>query len=288
MDASASNDGLLDFRQRRFRQFAVSLDGSRQKTDQHHCRQAPGVARWQSSPRKETASPSRLAEGRIDIWVLDLARGVRTRLTFGPIANMNPVWSPDGKWIAYVSFRSGHFDLCRKPSDGSGAEEILFTDDHQILSTDWSRDGKYLLYSRCSVDGHCEIWDLPLEGDRKPSLVLPSGTNASLSPDSRWLAYQSLGIRPHEVYVVPFSGGQGKWQVSANGGTQPRWSKDGKELYYTDLTFNILRGAGEGMPAAPCNSARLRNWPSVGLPHRSSTTSRPTARKSFSTGLLSR
>jgi Tol biopolymer transport system component len=80
--------------------------------------------------------------------VLDLARGVRTRLTFGPIGNVFPIWSPDGKWIAYSSARNGHFALCRKPSDGSGAEETLLTEVDQPELDDWSRDGKYLLYSR--------------------------------------------------------------------------------------------------------------------------------------------
>ena len=79
--------------------------------------------------RKETASLSQIDTGANDIWVLDLARGVRTRLTFGPLANDCPVWSPDGKWIAYASDRNGHSNLYRKPSDGSGAEELLLTDD---------------------------------------------------------------------------------------------------------------------------------------------------------------
>jgi hypothetical protein len=82
---------------------------------------------------------------------------------------------------------------------------------------------------------------LPLEGDRKPSLVLERGITAGkLSPDGRWLAYVSNESGTLQVYVVPFGGGQGKWQVSANGGIQPEWSKDGKELFYMDLTFNLL------------------------------------------------
>ncbi len=106
---------------------------------------------------------------------------------------------------------------------------------------DWSRDGKYLLYSRPISSGPGrQIWSLPLEGERKPSLILERGANGKLSPDGRWLAYQSSESGTLQVYVVPFGGGQGKWQVSANGGTQPKWSKDGKELYYLDLTFNLL------------------------------------------------
>jgi Tol biopolymer transport system component len=179
-----------------------------------------------------------------DIWVLDLARGIKTRLTFGPVSNMFPVWSPDGKWIAYSADRNGRANLCRKPSDGGGAEEILLTDEQLITLTDWSHDGKYLLYNRGPVGGQ-EIWALPLEGDRKPFQVVPRAANAfsvmgRLSPDGRWLAYSSSESGTYEVYVVPFKGGQGKWQVSANGGDIPQWSRDGKELFYMDTSYNLF------------------------------------------------
>jgi Tol biopolymer transport system component len=177
--------------------------------------------------------------------VLDLTRGVRTRVTFGPVGNVSPLWSPDGKWIAYSSAQNGHFAICRKPSDGSGAEECLLNVEQQPGLHDWSRDGKYLLYS-LPVPGEPsrQIFSLPLEGERKPSLVVDRGTFGKLSPDGRWLAYNSAESGRLEVYVMPFGGGQGKWQVSANGsangGAGPRWSTDGKELYYMDLTFNLF------------------------------------------------
>lgn len=179
--------------------------------------------------------------GENDIWVLDLARGVRTRLTFGPVSNSFPSWSPDGKWIAYTSDRNGHSNLYRKPSDGSGTEELLLTDAQVIIADDWSKDGKFLLYSRGSgLDS--TVWALPLEGDRKPFQVLPHSvvlTRSRLSPDGKWLAYSSNESGNVELYVVPFRGGQGKWQVSPHGGAQPKWSADGKELYYMDLTYNL-------------------------------------------------
>src|ERR1039457_5555385 len=178
--------------------------------------------------------------GENDVWVLDWARGVRTRLTFGPVANTFPVWSPDGKWIAYPSARNGVFKLFRKRSDGSGAEELLLTtDQQQIIADSWSRDGKYVIYSRHPAESW-QIWALPLDGERKPSLVIPRGNQGELSPDGHWLAYASDESGVVEVYVVPFGGGQGKWQVSANGGARPQWSKDGKELYYLDRTYNIF------------------------------------------------
>jgi len=174
--------------------------------------------------------------GMNDIWVLDLARGVRTRLTFGPVQNTSAIWSPDGKWIAYNSDRNGHSTIYRKPSDGSGAEELLLTDDQVTIPSDWSRDGKTLLYSRGAI-GSSEVWALPLEGDRKPSVVVPRSASSwtgqgSLSPDGHWLAYTSTESGTFEVYVVAFHGGQGKWQVSTTEGLLPIWSKDGKQLYY--------------------------------------------------------
>jgi eukaryotic-like serine/threonine-protein kinase len=182
--------------------------------------------------------------GENDIWVLDLARDVRTRLTFGPIANTYPVWSPDGQWIAYSSVRNGQAYLFRKRSDGSGAEEVLLTNpsDTSIDSlwpSDWSRDGKEVFYSKSMLSPKAEVWVLPLEGDRKPRLVVQRGAQAQLSPDGHWLAYSSVESGTPEVYVEAYGGGQGKWQVS-NGGQQPQWSRDGKQLYFMDLTFNVL------------------------------------------------
>jgi Tol biopolymer transport system component len=180
--------------------------------------------------------------GENDIWVLDVARGVRTRLTFGNASSTFPVWSPDGKWIAYSSDRNGRSNLYRKPSDGSGAEELLLTDDPALRPDDWSRDGKNLLYSRGGgIDA--EIWALPLEGERKPWLVIPHAAvlfGAQLSPDGRWLAYSSDESGVVELYVVPFRGGQGKWQLTAHGGAQPQWSRDGKQLYFMDPSYNLF------------------------------------------------
>jgi eukaryotic-like serine/threonine-protein kinase len=194
--------------------------------------------------------------GMNDIWVLDLARNVRTRLTFGPVSNTFPVWSPDGKWIAYTSDRSGHSNLYRKLSDGSGAEELLLTDDRVTVASNWSADGKTLFYSRGIAGSNWEIWALPLEGERKGSLVVPhSGSSFSnmgqLSPNGHWLAYASNESGTSEIYVVAYGGGLGKWQVSTNEGTQPRWSKDGKELYFANDISRVL----SAVPVKEANGA---------------------------------
>jgi len=239
MDASASNDGLLVF--------GSGASGDLELVWMDRSGKISTIADKLPDLQSAVLSPQgdrvalQMNAGQTDIWVLDLTRGVRTRVTFGPVGNVSPIWSPDGKWIAYSSAQNGHFAICRKPSDGSGAEECLLNVEQQPGLHDWSHDGKYLLYSLPVPGGPFrQILALPLQGERKPSLVVERGTAGKLSPDGHWLAYQSTESGRSEVYAMPFGSGQGKWQVSANGGQQPRWSKDGKELYYMDLTYNLF------------------------------------------------
>jgi Tol biopolymer transport system component len=244
MDASASNNGLLVLGS------GGSADWQLVWMDRNG-KQMGTIADKLTNLQTAKLSPQgdrvalQIDTGMNDIWVLDLARGVRTRLTFGPVANTYPVWSPDGKWIAYTSDRNGHSNLYRKPADGSGVEELLLTDEQVTVASDWSRDGKFLLYERGAVGSNSEIWVLPLEGERKPHLVVARPENSfvaqgHLSPDGHWLAYTSTESGTPEVYVVSFGGGQGKWQISTNEGTKPEWSRDGKELYYASDGGNTL------------------------------------------------
>jgi eukaryotic-like serine/threonine-protein kinase len=173
-----------------------------------------------------------------DVWSYDMARGVKTRLTFGSAsaqANQNAVWSPDGRRIAYTSIREGKFGLYLKPSDGSGSEEVLLEGIPQSrYLSDWSPDGKVLAYQG-SHQGTLSSWMLPLSGERKPYPFLPSQftqIQASFSPDGKWVAYCSNESGELKVYVVPFPGPGGKWQVSPGGGCAPRWRRDGKEIFY--------------------------------------------------------
>jgi Tol biopolymer transport system component len=192
--------------------------------------------------------------GMNDVWSLDLARGVRTRLTFGPIGNTVPVWSPDGKWIAYGSLRSSGSGIYRRPADGSGTEELLVADPtgNIFAPTDWSRDGKTLIYSpNVLTQKEDGIWAVSLEGDRVPRKLLPHGANATLSPDGRWLAYTSTESGRNEIYVEAFGGGTGKWQVSPDLGQVPHWSADGKELFYFDGNQSLVavpvKSAGDAL-----------------------------------------
>jgi Tol biopolymer transport system component len=264
MDASASDDGLLVF-------------GSGGNADlqlvwmDREGKQVSPIGDKFNNLTSAVLSPQgdrvalQIDTGENDIWILDLTRGVRTRLTFGPIANIGPVWSPDGKWIAYTSARPNGFNLYRKPSDGSGAEELLVTGDmQQITASNWSRDGKYIFYSHAVAGGaNREIWVVPPEGERKPRLVVARGGDARLSPNGHWLAYQSSESGVVQVYVVAFGGGQGKWQVSSNGGQQARWSEDGKELYYIDPAYNIfavpVKDAGSALQFGAAQTL-VNNW----------------------------
>src|SRR5271157_1047316 len=174
-----------------------------------------------------------------DIWVIDLVRGTRTRLTFDPADDMNPVWSPDGTRIAFTSNRKGERDIYQKPADGSGQEELLLeAKDGQKNLEDWSPDGKYLLYNH-QPSGQTHLYVMPFEGDRKlvPFLKTAFRTDqGQFSPNGRWLAYRSLESGKSEIYVQGFtlnaSQPRGKWQVSTAGGAEARWRHDGKELYY--------------------------------------------------------
>ncbi len=244
MDASASDNGLLVFGSGGTADLQLVWMDREGKQISTIADKLTNLQYAVISPQGDRAA-LQIDTGENDIWVLDFARGVRTRLTFGPSANTHAVWSPDGKWIAYTSARNDHFTIYRKPSDGSGAEELLLTDAPMCIVEDWSRDGKYLFYSRGYSENDREIWALPLAaptdgGERKPSLVIPHGGQAHLSPDGHWLAYTSDESGGIQVYVVAFGGGQGKWQVSSNGGARPHWSNDGKELYYMDPAYDIF------------------------------------------------
>jgi len=176
-----------------------------------------------------------------DIWLIDLERnGLATRFTFDDTDEITPLWSADGTRIVFAGRPPGNVftTFFQKAATGVGAPEPLLTQKLAHFLTSWSPDGRFLLQTAVSA-GAGDVWVLPLAGERKPFLFLGGPTTqqtAQFSPDGRWVAYQSLESARSEIYVAPFSGqagaATGKWQVSANGGTQPRWSPDGKEIFF--------------------------------------------------------
>jgi eukaryotic-like serine/threonine-protein kinase len=147
----------------------------------------------------------------------------------------NPVWSPDGSRIVFSSNRSGEFDLYWKPSNGAGNEELLLKSDNPKIVTDWSNDGRFILYQESGANRMGDLWALPLFGDKKPFPIIQSNfreSQAKFSPDGRWIAYVSDESGSAQVYVQNFPTAGRKLMVSINGGFQPRWRRDGKELFY--------------------------------------------------------
>jgi len=173
-----------------------------------------------------------------DLWTYDLSKGLPVRFTFDPARADFPLWSPDGRSIAFSSVRKGHWDLYRKSADGSGVEDLMYADDREKYPNSWAPDGKFLVFVTLDGSGSDGQWALPLTPESagaapKPMPVLPAGTRyAKFSPDGRWLAYISEESQRGEVYVAPFSRPGGKRQISTNGGIKPRWRRDGKEIFY--------------------------------------------------------
>jgi len=173
-----------------------------------------------------------------DLWVLDLNRGVETRLTSDPSSNVAPFWSPGGDRIVFASNRSGVYNLYQKAANGSGPEVRLLSNSITDSSEQWSRDGRFIVYFELDTKNKRDLWVLPAEGDtanRKPIPFLRSEfdeLHGQLSPDSHWMAFTSDQSGRREVYVRPFPPGEGEWTLSIAGGQAPRWSGDGKELFF--------------------------------------------------------
>ena len=169
-----------------------------------------------------------------DIWVYDLARGLRRRLTFDPAREDNPVWSPKGDRIVFMSHRNGGADLFVKPADGTGEVEEVVAGKGGEWAYAWSPKG-YLLFDRSGQGGmdlYYKKMDEP-DAEAEAFLVSPfDELSPDLSPDERFIAYESNESGEYQVYVQPFPEGRGKWQISTQGGRQPKWSKDGKEIFY--------------------------------------------------------
>jgi len=170
-----------------------------------------------------------------DIWVIELDRGTLTRLTFESSNNDAPRWSPDGRRILFVSDRLGPYSLFWKPADGSGPDERLLPGQAEQAIGSFSPDGRLLAYGELEPMAQQDIWILPLAGDHKPVPFLRTPFNEmepAFSPDGRWIAYTSDESGRQEVYVRPYPGPGGKWQVSTGGGSRPQWTRDARQLFY--------------------------------------------------------
>ena len=173
-----------------------------------------------------------------DIWVRDLERGVTSRFTFDPGRDSAPVWSPDGTRIVFSSNRDGgSYGLFVKDATGGGQAEEVPNSGPSGVPCDWSRDGRWMAFHANQEDTGWDLWVLAMDGEEAGTAtpfvqgrfteVLPR-----FSPDGRWIAYISNESGRMEVYVQPFPGPGGKWQISTDGGREPQWSDDGREIRY--------------------------------------------------------
>ncbi len=180
------------------------------------------------------------------VWVGDVSRGVQTKLTSAPANNSGPVWSPDGARIAFQSNRKHQADIIVRNASGSGADEMVTDQESQSIPNDWSADGRFIIYAdrEGAASRRMQLSAVPVSGPHKPFTVVPRVANdfggMHTSPDGRWVAYDLDESGRKEIYVVSFPDGQGKVQISNAGGTNPKWSRGGRELLYTAFDGKIM------------------------------------------------
>jgi Tol biopolymer transport system component len=183
-----------------------------------------------------------------DLFIFDLQSRTSNRLTIDPAVDFAGIWSPDGSRIAFASNRKGEFDLYQKNATGAGGDELLLQTPHQKIPTDWSQDAQFLLYRRLDAQTSFDIWALSMT-DRKPFPVVQTANeerDAVFSPDGRWIAYQSNESGRFEIWVRPFPfpgtdvKEEERWQFSIGGGTQARWGRTGREIFYLALDGTLM------------------------------------------------
>ena len=237
---SVSKTGVLAFR-------AGELQGRRLVWFDRSGKETPALDEvgdyrdtWFSPDGKRLVFSNSTPSSPGDIWIRDLARGVSTRFTFDPAVELDPIWSPDGRQIVFTSRAKGAGDLYVKDAAGTKDAEPLLVSPDPKFPADWSHDGAYILYGVQSAETGWDQWVLPMTGaDRKPYAVIKTKFDdlfGSFSPDVKYLAYSSNDSGRSEVYVQEFPDARNKWQVSTNGGGQPFWRADGKELFYRQGT----------------------------------------------------
>jgi serine/threonine protein kinase len=186
--------------------------------------------------------------GNVDLWIVDLARGVPQRITSSPDPERGGTWSPSGDRIIFQSVRDGASDLYVMPAGGGGPAKLPVESPHLKVPTSWSRDGRFLLYHVLDPDTAADIWLLPMVGNG-PAIPLVKTQfpelQAEFSPDMKWIAYASALSGRSEIYVRPFdpsapaSGGSATL-VSTNGARWPQWRQDGRELIFEGLDASVM------------------------------------------------
>jgi len=196
--------------------------------------------------KKVAVSMADLQSGGWEIWVYEIERNLRTRVTFDPGQDQEPIWFPDSSRLAYRATRKGNADIYAKSLTGVSTEELLLQSPKTQSAMDWTPDGKFLAFYQVENSGGPDIWALPAAGDPsssdsgigggpKPVPLLTTQfveTGGKFSPDGKWLLYVSDESGQFENYVVPFPNPTRKFQISRGGGGFAFWRRDGKEIIY--------------------------------------------------------
>jgi Tol biopolymer transport system component len=188
------------------------------------------------SPDGRAASVTVGTGSQTEVWLFDIARNLARRLTFEKGGSACAVWTPDGRSLIYGARRGSATDLYRASATGGGNEELLFHDANDKLPLGFTPDGQTLLYRVTRRAAAGELWLLPMTGARQARAFAAGNTDqvpAQVSPDGQWLAYVADEKGRREVFVTSFPANNGKWQVSTDGGDNPRWRADGKEIFFT-------------------------------------------------------
>jgi serine/threonine protein kinase len=217
------------------------------------------------SPDEKKLATTELNTATATIWIHDMTNNLKTRLTFSGGTHLTPLWSPDGKEVAFTSNQQAAISI--KTLGGSAPERTLLSSPKPIYQalSDWSHDGRYLMYEQ-GAEMNTDLWVVPVSGEGKPFAYASAASRGAFSPDGHWVAYVAQEAGRPEVFVAPFPWTGAKWQVSNGGGAGPRWRGDGKELFYFDLNgITAVEVDGSGSAFQVAGSKLLFRLPLRGI-----------------------
>jgi Tol biopolymer transport system component len=229
------------------------------------------------SPDERRLAVQRTDAGNTDIWLLDVERDAPVRFTTDPETDIAPLWSPRGDRLVFSS-RRNRFNLYEKALGAPPATELLATEEAKS-ATDWSDDGRFILFRSFGSATGWDIWAMPMSGDRKPFAVARTTfeeRDAQFSPDGKWIAYQSDETGRFEIYLQPFQGRGERVRLSTDGGVQALWRADGRELFYLALdgqlnavpiAWSLSGGAPEAGNPVPLFTLRVGSLRDIALRH---------------------
>ena len=204
------------------------------------------------SPKGDRAAVDITSNGNRDVWVIDLARDVPSRISVDAAQDWSSAWSPNGERLVFASARNNINQIYEKASTGNGTETLVPTEGAPAIPVYWSPNNDYIVFSRLrnTAAGGYDTWLLPITGDRKPKPFLESQFDkfhARVSPDGRYIAFATNETGTYQVVVHTFPDPNGgKWTISAEGGVEPKWSRNGRELYYLAFDGKLMSVAISG------------------------------------------